>query len=243
MPAIKPRDIPGRLVAGAYILHTGLGKWNVDEEGAAGLHATAAGAFPFLRPIPPKQFATLLSATEITVGTVLLAPVIPTAVAGLALTGFAGALVTMYLRTPTMHETGSVWPTRSGIGVSKDSWLLAMGVGLLDRLRRPAPPGASTDRQGGRTDAGGHRPGRGAGGRPRLTPGSAVIRRCGGPAELRCSSCRPGSAPSGGSADAVTPWGADNSLTQYWPGSALVVVNFPALFVVPASSSVRQLVR
>jgi uncharacterized membrane protein YphA (DoxX/SURF4 family) len=131
MPAIKPRDIPGRLVAGAYILHTGLGKWNVDAEGAAGLHATAAGAFPFLRPIPPKQFATLLSATEITVGTVLLAPVIPTAVAGLALTGFAGALVTMYLRTPTMHETGSIWPSRSGIGVSKDSWLLAMGVGLL----------------------------------------------------------------------------------------------------------------
>lgn len=131
MPAVKPRDLPGRLVAGSYILHEGLGKWNADAERASGLHATAAAAFPFLRPIPPKQFVTLLSASEITVGALLLAPVVPTAVAGLALTGFAGGLVTMYLRTPAMHQPGSVWPTRVGIAVSKDSWLLAMGVGLL----------------------------------------------------------------------------------------------------------------
>lgn len=131
MPATKPHDLPGRLVAGAFILHEGLGKWTADEERAAALHQMASGAFPFLRPIPPKQFGKLLSAGEMTIGALLLVPLVPTAVAGLALTGFAGGLVTMYLRTPGMHEPGSVWPTRNGIAVSKDSWLLAMGVGFL----------------------------------------------------------------------------------------------------------------
>jgi uncharacterized membrane protein YphA (DoxX/SURF4 family) len=131
MPAIKPRDLPGRVVAGAYILHEGLGKWSADDDRAAGLHATAAAAFPFVRPIPPKQFAKLLSVAEITTGTLLLVPLVPTVLAGLALTGFAGGLVTMYLRTPAMRQPGSVWPSRNGIAVSKDSWLLAMGVGML----------------------------------------------------------------------------------------------------------------
>lgn len=131
MPTTKPRDLPGRLVAGAYILHEGLGKWSADEQRAAGLHAMASGAFPMLRPIPPKQFVKLLSAGEIAVGTLLLVPVAPTALAALALTGFAGGLVGMYLRTPALHQPGSVWPTRDGVAVSKDSWLLAMGVGML----------------------------------------------------------------------------------------------------------------
>jgi hypothetical protein len=37
----------------------------------------------------------------------------------------------MYLRTPTLHEPGSIWPTQAGIGVSKDVWMLGVGVGLL----------------------------------------------------------------------------------------------------------------
>jgi uncharacterized membrane protein YkgB len=57
--------------------------------------------------------------------------------AGGALTGFAGALVTMYLRTPALHKPGSVWPTPAGIGVSKDVWMLGIGLGLLaDRTPR-----------------------------------------------------------------------------------------------------------
>jgi hypothetical protein len=37
----------------------------------------------------------------------------------------------MYLRTPAMHEAGSVWPTPAGIAVSKDVWMLAIGASLL----------------------------------------------------------------------------------------------------------------
>jgi uncharacterized membrane protein YkgB len=48
-----------------------------------------------------------------------------------ALTGFAGGLVTMYLRTPSLHKPSSVWPTSAGIGVSKDVWMLGIGLGLL----------------------------------------------------------------------------------------------------------------
>ena len=61
----------------------------------------------------------------------LLAPVVPNALAGAALSTFAGGLVTMYLRTPALHKPHRVWPTPAGIGVSKDVWMLAIGLGLL----------------------------------------------------------------------------------------------------------------
>jgi uncharacterized membrane protein YphA (DoxX/SURF4 family) len=135
----KLHDLPGRVVTGAYILHEGLGKWNADEERAAGLHGAAAEAFPMFHKMQPKQFTTLLSTAEIATGTLLLAPFVPTALAGLALTGFAGGLVTMYLRKPAMRKEGSVWPSQQGIAVSKDSWMLGMGVGfVLDSVGRRA---------------------------------------------------------------------------------------------------------
>jgi uncharacterized membrane protein YkgB len=56
---------------------------------------------------------------------------VPNAIAGAALTAFSSALMAMYLRTPTMHKPGSVWPTPAGIGVSKDVWMLAIGLNLL----------------------------------------------------------------------------------------------------------------
>lgn len=136
---LKLHDVPGRVIAGAYILHEGLGKWGAPEERAAGLHAAASGAFPMFKSMNPKTFTTMLSAAEIATGSVLLLPIAPTALAGLALTGFAGGLVTMYLRTPTMHKEGSIWPSPQGIAVSKDSWLLALGVGMvLDGVGRRA---------------------------------------------------------------------------------------------------------
>jgi len=128
---IRARDVAPRVSTGAYILHAGLGKWGADDKRAQGLHATAAGAFPFLKDIPPARFARLLAAGEIATGTALLAPVVPAALAGAALTLFSGSLVAMYLRTPAMHLPGSVWPTPSGIGVSKDVWMLGIGLGLL----------------------------------------------------------------------------------------------------------------
>jgi uncharacterized membrane protein YphA (DoxX/SURF4 family) len=132
------RDIPVRLVTGAYIAHSGLGIWHGSAEQAEGLHGTAATAFPFLRPIPPRWFLRMLAAGELVTGTLLLAPPIPNGVAGIALTAFSGGLVAMYARTPTMHKPGSIWPTRTGIGVSKDVWMLGIGLSpLADALGRP----------------------------------------------------------------------------------------------------------
>jgi hypothetical protein len=46
----------------------------------------------------------------------------------------------MYLRTPALHKPGSIWPTQAGTGVSKDIWMLGIGLGLLvDRPPTPSP--------------------------------------------------------------------------------------------------------
>jgi hypothetical protein len=128
---LSSRHLPERVVTGAYILHTGLEKWSGGPAQAAGVHGMASGAYPFLAKLTPKTFLKLLAATEIATGAVLLTPFVPKALAGAALTAFSGALVTMYLRTAALHKPGSVWPTPSGIAVSKDVWMLGIGVGLL----------------------------------------------------------------------------------------------------------------
>jgi uncharacterized membrane protein YphA (DoxX/SURF4 family) len=124
------RDVPTRVATGAYILHSGWGKWT-DDTAATGVHGMAAGAFPFLKPIPPTTFLKGLAAAELALGTALLAPFIPNRLAGAGLTGFAGSLLTMYLRTPALHKPGSIWPTPAGTAVSKDVWMLGIGLGLL----------------------------------------------------------------------------------------------------------------
>jgi uncharacterized membrane protein YphA (DoxX/SURF4 family) len=128
---VPVRDISLRLVTGAYIAHAGLDKWHGSVEQAKGLHGAAAAAFPILQPIRARPFLKLLAAGELATGTLLLAPVVPNAIAGLALTGFSGALVAMYARTPAMRKPGSIWPSRTGIAVSKDIWLLGIGLSLL----------------------------------------------------------------------------------------------------------------
>ncbi|MGI5158296.1 hypothetical protein [Microbispora sp. CA-102843] len=131
MKFMRAREVPGRVATGAYILHSGVEKWNGDDERAAGLHGMAVSAFPFLKSVPPRRFLKLLSAAEIATGVALLAPFVPAAIAGAALTGFSGGLVALYLRTPALHKPRSVWPSPAGIGVSKDVWMLGIGLGLL----------------------------------------------------------------------------------------------------------------
>lgn len=125
------RNVPTRLAAGAFVLNSGVGKWNADEQTAAGVHGMAAGAYPFLKSIPPKQFVKALSVAEMSIGGLLLTPFVPTRLAGLALTAFGGGLVGMYVRTPALHQAGSLRPTQAGVPIAKDSWLLAIGLSLL----------------------------------------------------------------------------------------------------------------
>ena len=126
-------EIGPRISAGAFILNSGLGKRGADEATAAGLHGFAAGTYPFLKNVEPKQFAQGLAAAEIGIGALLLAPFVPTAVACLALTGFSGGLLGLYLNTPGMRKPGSLAPTQEGLTVAKDVWLLGIGIGLLTR--------------------------------------------------------------------------------------------------------------
>ena len=56
----------------------------------------------------------MLSTGEIAVGALLLTPIVPTAVAGLALTTFAGLLGRLYLNAPGVREEGSLQPTEQG---------------------------------------------------------------------------------------------------------------------------------
>ena len=82
-------------------------------------------------PWIPRQFLRLLAAGEIATGAALLAPMVSTAKAGAALTGFSGALLGLYAKTPGMRKPGSIWPTQQGTPISKDSWMLAIGLALI----------------------------------------------------------------------------------------------------------------
>jgi uncharacterized membrane protein YphA (DoxX/SURF4 family) len=128
---MKLRNVPTRLAAGAYILHAGWEKWHGDEERAAGVHGMAAHALPVFKNMKSTDFLRMLSVGELALGAALLTPFVPTVLAGAGLTAFSGALVATYLRTDGLHKPGSVWPTAQGIGVSKDVWMLGMGLGLL----------------------------------------------------------------------------------------------------------------
>ncbi len=91
----------------------------------------AAGAIPPIKKIPAPQFLKALAVAEIGLGAALLLPIVPTRLAGLGLTTFAGSLLTMYARTPSLHKPGSIWPSQQGIGVSKDVWMAGIGLSFL----------------------------------------------------------------------------------------------------------------
>jgi uncharacterized membrane protein YkgB len=128
-----------RLTTGAFILNTGIGKLNLDREHAAGLQTTAANAIPQVADIETEKFGKLLSISEITVGALLLAPFIPSRIAGLALAVFSGGLLRTYFKTPGTRMEDGIRPTAAGTAMAKDFWLMGIAVALItDRKRRPA---------------------------------------------------------------------------------------------------------
>ncbi|MFI7215435.1 hypothetical protein [Micromonospora maritima] len=128
---------PLRIAVGAYILNSGLSKRNLEGEAAAGMHGMAVGALPQLRQIPPDRFAMLLSRAETALGAALLAPFVPSLLAGAGLTAFGAGLVQLYLKTPGMREGTSLRPSQAGIGLAKDVWLVGAGLTLvLDSFTR-----------------------------------------------------------------------------------------------------------
>ncbi len=128
---MKVAQLPARFATGAYIFHSGLQKWDGDEETAQALHGMTAGAYPVVERLEPRQFLRMLSIGEMAVGAAVAVPLVPERLAGLALTAFGSALMGLYYRTPGMRQEGSIWPTQQGIGLAKDAWLVGVGANLL----------------------------------------------------------------------------------------------------------------
>lgn len=138
---VKPSHLPVRLTTGAFIFNSGYTMRSADTAAADQLHGFASGTYSELRKVDPQIFVRLLSGGEMLLGAVLLIPVIPSAVAGAALTAFAGGLVGLYFGTPGMRRQGSIRPTEQGLALAKDVWLLGIGASLvvddlMERKRR-----------------------------------------------------------------------------------------------------------
>ena len=129
--------LPIRVSTGLIILNSGLSKRGADEATAQGLHGMAVGAYPFLADMEPVEFAKNLSRAEIALGLALLLPMVPSFVVALALTAFSGGLVGMYLKTPALHEEGSIRPNAQGLAVAKDVWMLGGGLSMIIDLLTP----------------------------------------------------------------------------------------------------------
>jgi hypothetical protein len=128
---VKWRHLPQRLAAGAFILQSGISKLSADEETVKQLHGFASGTYPFLAKLKPEDFVKLLAGTEITLGTALVLPFVPSVLVGAGLTVFSGGLLGLYARTPGMRREGTPLPTQQGTALAKDVWMAGIGLGLV----------------------------------------------------------------------------------------------------------------
>lgn len=135
---MDPRHLPLRLAAGAFILNSGIGKLDSDDEAAEGTHAMAAGAYPFLDQFTPRVFVKALATTEIALGAALLVPILPRTLVASGFTAFSAGLVGLYLRTPALRRGQyDPRPSADGVGIAKDIIMFGAAASfLLDSLRQ-----------------------------------------------------------------------------------------------------------
>lgn len=127
-----------RLVSGAFILNTGIGKLNLTPEQAASLQSSAQRVIPQAGSLEAEQFGNYLSFSEIALGALLLTPLVPSRLAGVALGAFSAGLVATYVKTPGLTEPDSIRPTPAGTAMAKDFWLAGIAVALIFHRKRPA---------------------------------------------------------------------------------------------------------
>ncbi|MGQ3383795.1 hypothetical protein [Glutamicibacter sp. TV12E] len=120
-----------RLVSGAFILNSGINKLRIDEASAAGLQQMASNGVPQMAELEPAVFGKVLSISEISLGSALLLPLVPSRLAGIGLGAFSAVLLSSYLRTPGMTESDGVRPTADGTALAKDVWLAGIAVALI----------------------------------------------------------------------------------------------------------------
>ena len=135
---MKLSHIPLRLATGAFILNAGYSKRNLDKDSAARLQGMGAKAFPQLSRMEPERFGKLLSYAEMTLGATLLAPFVPSRLAGLGPGLFSGSMLTMYRRIPEMTLEDGIRPSQQGTVLAKDVWMFGIALALiLDRKGSP----------------------------------------------------------------------------------------------------------
>ncbi|MFG2020078.1 hypothetical protein [Actinomadura geliboluensis] len=133
----RAHQMPVRLAVGAFVLNSGLSKHKALDESAEQTHGMAKAAYPFLESQDARDFTRNLSRAEMALGSALIAPFVPSLLAGAALTAFAAGLTGLYLRLPGMREEGGIRPTQQGIALAKDIWLVGVGTSLvLEELTR-----------------------------------------------------------------------------------------------------------
>ncbi|MDY6049112.1 MAG: hypothetical protein SPI77_00825 [Corynebacterium sp.] len=120
-----------RMIPGAFILNSGLGKLKADPETSAGLQQFAATGIKQVEKLPSDKFAKIIGSSEVALATTLLALPIPNIIAGAGLTAFGAGLLTMYFGNENNTESDGIRPSHDGLLLAKDSWLVALGLGLV----------------------------------------------------------------------------------------------------------------
>ncbi|HEX8006653.1 MAG TPA: hypothetical protein VF482_09535 [Trebonia sp.] len=128
---VRPQHLPARIATGVFIINSGVSKLQADDETAAGIHGFASGTYPFLRKLKAKDFARLLGATEVALGSALVLPIVPSVIAGAGLAAFSSGLLGLYIRTPGMRRPGTPLPTQEGVPMAKDIWMAGIGLSLV----------------------------------------------------------------------------------------------------------------
>lgn len=129
--ALNIANLALRLVSGAYILNSGVGKLRLPEEAAQGLQQMTANAVPQVEKLDPAVFGKVLAVGEIGLGAALLTPFLPSRLVGLGLGAFAAGLVATYLKTPGMTESDGIRPSANGGAMAKDFWLAGIAAALV----------------------------------------------------------------------------------------------------------------
>jgi len=120
-----------RAVPGAFIANSGIGKIGMPAEYSAGVQQAAASGIPAAAKLPADKFGTYLGYAETAIGASLLAPFVSSKLAGAGLAAFSGGLLTMYFRNPENTEADGIRPSQEGLSLSKDVFMLAIGLALM----------------------------------------------------------------------------------------------------------------
>lgn len=120
-----------RLIPAALIFNSAIGKLGMNAEASAGLQQFAATGIKAMEKLPSDKFAKIIGSSEIAVGSALVAPFVPNRLAGAALIAFGGGLLTLYFNNEANTLEDGIRPSDAGLPLAKDSWLVAIGLGLL----------------------------------------------------------------------------------------------------------------